>query len=638
MKLHLLLWLGIILLLIGCTNPAPAVPTATVAPTIEITPTATTVPTPTPTPLPRDLTVCIGTEPRSLYPYADPSGAAALIREALYDGPIDILGYAYHPVILEKLPSLADGDARVAEIAVARGDRVIDSAGNITPLVENVRVRPAGCRDEDCAVTYDGSPLTMDQLSASFTLKPDLRWADETPVTAADSVFSFELAREATEIAAPWFEERTASYIAQDERTVTWTGIPGFLPGDYALTFWTPLPEHAWRYYSPEEVLGKPDVNRTPWGYGAYLVEAWEDSAHIQLRRNPHYYRAAEDLPNFDQLTFRFIDPRNPAMGLDALEDGRCDVLTADTNIAEDWERLQALETEGKARVYVTAGPVWEHITFRTQAGANDTRPLFFADARTRQAAAHCLDRARLIDEVLGGLSPVPDAYVPAEHPYVPDDITRYAFDPDHGAALLEAAGWHTANDNDVREARGIEGIPDGTRLNVLYRTTTSALHREISARVVDDLAWCGFEVFVDALEPAEFYATGAGSPLYGRDFDMAGFAWLGGVEPACELYNSAHIPGSANHWDGDNVGGYHNPDYDALCHQALSTLPGEAEHASAHRAALRLFGEELPALPILLHPRISATRPDLGGFQVDPLAPETWAIEVFEIVPPDSN
>ena len=47
---------------------------------------------------------------------------ANVVREAIYDGPIDERGFDYQPVILEKLPSLADGDAVIEPVSVAAGD------------------------------------------------------------------------------------------------------------------------------------------------------------------------------------------------------------------------------------------------------------------------------------------------------------------------------------------------------------------------------------------------------------------------------------------------------------------------------------------------------------------------------------
>ena len=63
---------------------------STATPAIQSTPT---------TPL-RRLTICLGAEPDTLYIYGGVSLAQSQILEAIYDGPIDMVGYQNHPVIL----------------------------------------------------------------------------------------------------------------------------------------------------------------------------------------------------------------------------------------------------------------------------------------------------------------------------------------------------------------------------------------------------------------------------------------------------------------------------------------------------------------------------------------------------------
>ena len=116
----------------GTATPLPQ-PTGTPAP-----PTATLPPLPTPTatypPGPRTLVICLGQEPDTLYPYGGSMLAASQVLEAIYDGPFDSRTFAYQPIILEKLPSLADGDAVINTVSVSDGDMVVDNDGNPSTL------------------------------------------------------------------------------------------------------------------------------------------------------------------------------------------------------------------------------------------------------------------------------------------------------------------------------------------------------------------------------------------------------------------------------------------------------------------------------------------------------------------------
>ena len=138
---------------------------------------------------PRTLVICLGQEPDTLYPYGGSMLAVSQVLEALYDGPVDSRTYAYQPIILAKLPSLADGDAVINVVDVVAGDLVVDDDGNVGALAADMVVRPAGCNAPDCAITYDGtSALQMDQMAVTFQLLPGLTWSDGTPLTSADSV------------------------------------------------------------------------------------------------------------------------------------------------------------------------------------------------------------------------------------------------------------------------------------------------------------------------------------------------------------------------------------------------------------------------------------------------------------------
>ena len=94
-------------------SPTPGPPT--------LTPTAS----PSPTPTPIELIVCQTGEPLSLYLYGDDTRARSAIMQALFDGPIDTVGYVDQPVILAALPSVEAGTAGVLEVDVSPGQSVV---------------------------------------------------------------------------------------------------------------------------------------------------------------------------------------------------------------------------------------------------------------------------------------------------------------------------------------------------------------------------------------------------------------------------------------------------------------------------------------------------------------------------------
>jgi len=131
----------------------------------------------------------MGQEPASLFIYGDGSPAARGVRQAIYDGPFDVIGYNLVPVILQKMPNPSDGDVVLEPVSVQPGSLIVDINGELLELGEGVLYYPPGCRDASCAQTYTGQdPIQLEQLVVQFRLRPGILWSDGEPLTAADSL------------------------------------------------------------------------------------------------------------------------------------------------------------------------------------------------------------------------------------------------------------------------------------------------------------------------------------------------------------------------------------------------------------------------------------------------------------------
>lgn len=594
------------------TEAAPAVPTET--------------PAPTPTPLPpKDLVVCMAAEPVDLYLYGDGSYAANSVRQALYEAPVLPVGYQYEALALTGVPSLAGGDARLEPVVVEAGDLVVNTAGEVVPLETGVAVR--GTTGQP--VTFEGEPLAVQQLVVDSEFQP-LVWSDGVAVTAADSVFSYEVAASGR---SPQLDARvgyTASYEATGDHSVRWTGLPGFHEPDYATYVWTPLPRHQLGAFDPLELPDVAEAARTPLSYGAFVVAAWNPGEEIRLEPNPAYYRAAEGLPHLTSLTFRFLEPVPGGLPLGVEQ---CGIVTQDLLTTG---ALPALDeaAAGRGLVAHTADAgVLEYIIFGVDSTPGYARDHlnWFGDTRVRQAIAQCIDRESMTADLIGGQGRVAAAYVPPAHPLLPADLQTWAYNPSSANALLDEAGFAGRNEAGVRI-----GLENSQPFSITLGTNAeSDLRLEIIARAQNDLAQCGIQVNPFSAPAATWFASGPDGPVFGRAFDLAQFAWLSRIEPECELFTTGEIPGSTalGHagWDGVNVSGWSSEAYDAACGQALSLLPGQAGYDEAHQTALRLFATELPALPLFARLRVAAAAPEVVNFRLDPSVPsELW--NVFEL------
>jgi peptide/nickel transport system substrate-binding protein len=632
MKKHISILL-VFLIISACT------PQLTEIPVIPQTPTVTT-PLVTPTLAPRSLTVCLGEEPNTLFPYGNLNSAARSVLSALYDGPMDVVEYGYEPIILEKIPNLDDGDAQVSPISVRAGDQVVDSSGNLVTLASGTEIRPSSCRSDDCAITYDGSStIQMDQLVVTFTILEGLLWSDGEPLTSDDSIYAFELASSDDTPVSKFVVDRTQTYEAADEQTIQWWGRPGFIDPDYFTNFWMPLPRHIWGQFPPADLTKLEVSSRLPVGWGPYIIDEWESGVQLHFIKNLNYFRAASDLPKFDELTFLIFPDTNSA--LTSLVDGTCDVLDPSVRLDGQVGLLQQMQAERQANLLTSQTMTMEWLgfgitpaTYEDGFDSREDRPDFFGDERTRQAVAVCLDRQKVVDTVLFGLSQVPDSYLPTDHPLHNGNLQDYPFNPTLGNQILEQAGWldHDNNRSTPRQALGVTNVPATTPLVLNYITSSATQRHQVAEILTQSLAECGIGLNTVYYSAVDFYSQGPNGPLFGRRFDLAEYAiGVNSLEPQCGWFTTAQIPNEENRWVGTNVSGYQNVEFDAACDKALQSLSTDPEYAF-HQEAQAIFASDLPSIPLYLRLKVAATRRDFCGFTLDPSSSSALAdIETFD-------
>lgn len=614
-------------------QPAPE-PTPQITPTSQIELPVTV--TPTPPPPARTLTVCLGQEPVSLFLYADNSASARSVRAAIYDGPYDTVGYQLQAVILQEIPSLANGGARVEPVQVSENSMVADQTGALSNLAAGQTYLPAGCRSAECAQVYaGGEPVSMDQLVVRFRLLPGLQWSDGATLSAADSVYSYEVAQALFPRVRSELLSYTQSYQAVDETSVEWRGVPGYQSALYPTFFFSPLPRHAWSILGPADLLQADLSARAPLGWGAYAIDEWVAGDHISLSKNPYYFRAGQGLPYFDHLVFRLVDGARAA--LDAVQAGECDVVDETALADAGPDEMQAQSQSPALQVISGSGVAWEHLDFGIT-HFDPAQPSPLQARQVRQAVAQCLDRQALVEQVFSGQAQALDSYVPQGSPLFASEARREPFDPQAASALLDSAGWLDADQDPStpRTAAGVPGVLDGSSLQLTYQTITGTLRQEVAQWVQASLAGCGIGVSVEYGSWEQLFAPGPDGPVFGRRFDLVQFAWTTSVEPPCWLFTSTEIPGPypdyPKGWAGANASGYSNLAFDQACAQARYSLPDNPAYLPAHQEAQKIFAEDLPVLPLYLHPRWLAARPDLCGLVVDPSVESAlWNLEALD-------
>lgn len=651
-------WLLTAVFLTACQSNPPATDSETLSPnqvetTSEAIPTATIVEilvetvevlvaTPEPEATPDHLVICLTQEPASLFPYAPDQVGAAPIHHAIFENNITQLNFGYQAHGIEKLPSLADGDARLETVTVTAGDLIVAAAGRVVELEIGVELLNAAGE----LVVFAGEPVDMEQLVVDFTLKPRV-WSDGRAVTAVDSVFSFELAAMAETAVDHSPRHYTASYQATGRHTLRWTGLPGYYDNTYFLNIWRPLPRHAWSDLNTTQLLTDEAVNRRPSGDGPFVVDAWLPGDRIDLRRNEAYYRAAEGLPRLERLTFRFLTDDQL---LDALLDGQCDIVPQHNSLLAQATLLLEAESSELLVTHFQMGTIYEHIGFGINSyggyGDNIGRPDWFEDERVRQAIAMCTNRPEMVRQLLFDRAPILHSYVPGTHPLAPATLTQWPYDPDTANALLDELGYMP----DRSGRRTYPGGPNGEFAGEPFRlrlatTQGNELRLRLAQLFQANMLACGIEVERYALPAAELFESGPAGSIFGRRFDLVAFGWPIDHNLACSLFMSHNIPGPADEinpdhyqegstfggWRGNNYTGWVDEAYDIACGQTMTTLPGTAVYQSGHQEAIALFAQQLPVIPLFPRLSVSVTRPEVINFSPDPTQPSEL-YNIYEI------
>lgn len=588
---------------------------------------------------PDTLTICLGDEPKSIYLYNDRGKSADLVRQAIYDGPVDVINGQPVPVILESLPSFETGGAVVESIAVGLGDRVVDAKGRVTLLDIGVEVFPSGCLDQTCATAFDGeTPLEMDQISAEFTIKPGILWSDGQAVTAQDSVFSFEIASDPATPASHYFTDRTASYIPVDDLTVEWRSLPGLRTDEFTDFFWTPLPVHQLGQYQAEELLSAEEANRQPLGWGPYVIQSWLPGKSIELTRNPFYFRAEYGLPRFDRLVFRITDAngdtnlanlkydREPFSHLDydigefenEIAENGCDLTTTTADMRDQmgvFNYLLNYYQDPAIRLFRSAESETQFLLFNSGKG-NQEKPQ--DSTVVRQAVSQCIDRDKLIQSLSNNVYETPthtDIGLP-EILETPADFLNY--DLIQAAQILEETGWmdHDGNSETPRISKSVEGFLDGRELGFTLLAAADNESQNTASMLKSMLSSCGIGLNITFQPEEALWNPDADLSYFSDDYDLALIAWQTPIQAPCLFFDSAEIPTDSKL--GANFSRFSDQRLDEIC--SLFDFPIRGTEQEILMSEIQaIIHEKLPLVPLYNYSSLLTARNDFCGDGLNP-------------------
>jgi peptide/nickel transport system substrate-binding protein len=468
------------------------------------------------------------------------------------------------------------------------------------------------------------------RLEMDLTIRPDARWSDGKPITTEDVQFYFEVGKaKGMPVLNPDYWERVSLKV-KDARNFTVI----FESAYYYDTYGSPIgyaPKHimgaewekvkaAARNLDPDKDAEKLNelyrnfflkfstpqaLNRGAMVYsGPFKLKRWVPGNSVEMERNPNFPIKPEggESRYVQKVVYRFIQNTNSL--LVAVIGGSIDA-TSSVSLTFDQARSRQLTSRAPGRfdIWFVPGAIWEHIDINKFENCQTVRDLGLNDKRTRQAILHALNREGLVKAFFDGLQPVAHTWIAPVNPLFNPNVRKYEFDLKKAEALLAEMGWRKGPDGILQRTVGGRTV----RFEIEYVTTAGNAIRERTQQFfAEDLKKIGIAVKINnapsAVVFADDYTQRASECKWTGMFE---FAWVSNLQEGGGLFQYRNlntgaimVPTKENNYQGQNIGGWRNDEFDRLTSQAVLEFD-EAKRKQLFARAQEIWAEELPALPL---------------------------------------
>ena len=451
----------------------------------------------------------------------------------------------------------------------------------------------------------DGS-LAADGKSVVWKLKKGVTWHDGKPFTADDVVFNWEFAKDPATAATTIGSYKDVKVEKVDDYTVK-------VLFDKPTPFWADafvgvngmiIPKHLFGDFRGDKSREAP-TNLKPVGTGPYMFQSFKPGDSVSGVINPNYH--AENRPYFDSVEMKG--------GGDAISAARAVLQTGEYDFAwnlqvED-EILLRLEKGGKGRVEISPGGNMEHIQVNTtdpntevdgERASIKTKHPTLSDPAVRQALSMLIDKGSVEKFIYGRTGQATANFVANPEKYR-SKTTKFEFNVDKAADILEKAGWKKGSDG-IREK-------DGKKLKFVYQTSINQPRQKTQAIVKQACQKAGIDIEVKAVVSSVFFSSDVANPdTYPHFYTDLQMYTVTMSQPDPEVYLrqflTAEVAQKDNKWQGRNITRWRNAEYDAL-HVASQTELDPAKRAAMLIKCNDMVIENVVVIPVVARPGVVA-------------------------------
>ncbi len=456
-------------------------------------------------------------------------------------------------------------------------------------------------------------------MTVTWKLRPEVTWADGTPLTADDVVFTYEAITNPS--TGTWIQgiDYLDGVEKVDDHTVRMffnTPYPGYLTifGGEQVAIW---PKH---YCDAGQGFTNWDCGRKPLSSGPFMLEEWVSGDHLSFVRNPKYYEAGK--PQIERVMVKVVP--DPTVRKTMLQQGDGDVIMwATEQIAHE------LKDDPAAKVSISPTSRWVFRLFMNLAARGSLDPAasphpVLSDVRVRRAIRMAIDVDSISSSIFQGYSqPAWTEFF--REPYV-CAIPRPKYDPEAAKALLEEAGWKDSNGDGVRECVSCASAPKDSLLEM--EMMTYAEYGEpllLTQQLVSEmLGKVGFQIKQIVMQGSVLWADveNGGLEQSGNfDIDLYDDGYSG-TDPT-DFISQYYASASAEPGNGWNVGRWINPQMDDLIGQAYSL--DEAQRQALFCQMAQILEDDLPQILLFSAINAEAYASRLEGVQANLNDLVTW-------------
>jgi peptide/nickel transport system substrate-binding protein len=451
----------------------------------------------------------------------------------------------------------------------------------------------------------DGT-LAPDGKSVTWKLKQGVTWHDGKPFTADDVVFNWEYAK----------NPATATTTNGSYKDVTVEKVDDFsvkVMFDKPTPFWADsfvgtrgmiIPKHLFADYAGDKSRDAP-TNLKPVGTGPYKFKDFKPGDMVQGVINTNYHM--ENRPYFDSIEMKG--------GGDAVSAARAVLQTGEFDFAwnmqvED-EILMRLEKGGKGHVVISPGGNIEHIQLNTtdpwtevdgERSSLKTKHPTLSDPAVRQALSLLVDKASVEKFIYGRTGTATANFVNNPEKFR-SKATKYEFNIDKAADILEKAGWKKGSDG-IREK-------DGKKLKFVYQTSINQPRQKNQAIVKQACQKAGIDIEVKAVTASVFFSSDVANPdTYTKFYCDLQMYTTTMTQPDPEVFMRQFLSNEAatkeNKWQGLNITRWQNKEYDDI-HKAASVELDPVKRAAMFIKLNDMVVNDVVVIPVVARPGVAA-------------------------------